>query len=798
MERDLNVGAQSESASSLVEKYLDGAIRLRQAATWNTFDANFNGELPQRVIPVVDADVIRLFMAPADETNYVNPFPGLGSGSTSRREWDDPLTLVAAATAEFIFLTDTIEVLGQRVSKWSEPLRIASPHLQDVEAMLYQVKAKIVKGLLSLEELEEDVIERLDPLLARLRNNSDRGLSALVKALPNSLRELYLGPIYEAERWIRLRQGNILLRMDGLEEATKEVLEPDEGLMAHWRGPLFRSLVRTHVSARYQGRHQDPQDIAHRATKRAERDALALASVTALNEAGLKLGVERGWRAILISGDEHMHRAYARWAWETSGGDLQPERYVLRRPLQYTPVLNVVSMSKDQSAGEVFTKLTTALDLTVDLLLEQWEGKRNPYLLEHHWERHGKAWLKTLDQRGIDEHLTRCNGYWLEAINHINARNHSYLTRDYQKLFDKLREAFDEPDARRELINHTKTVVDEIDAEHFWLVIDETIYDLAKTAMPMRMPFLVRTQFPEFLSEAGGSIARFLYGGAESPTMKTHEPRELDELARSIRDASSVHATFLTAILAAASGAFVRAARLMVRAQQLARNGSPADAELLSEMTYFQALIMRLNVKQQVDYSRALELLQREFWAAPDDVIRVARARSEAAALELQWYATDSDNPTTLEKRSIHLYRGGQYLADARASLEWPIDSQADRYLRELALQIVVNTIAQNAYIKFAGGAPDLEVVRWARRQFDALLNGAIDHADYVTELWWRAAAWLVENSAENAQALSEHCRRTLAEFRLNEMPAADLSDLKRIQEYFKRSRSDQDVKRPM
>ena len=127
------------------------------------------------------------------------------------------------------------------------------------------------------------------------------------------------------------------------------------------------------------------------------RDALALASVTALNEAGLEAGPKNGWRAVLISGDEHLHRAYARWAWADKGRSLRPERYVLRRPLQYTPVLNVVSMSDDASAAEIFRKLTEALDLTIDMLLDRSEGIRNPYWLEYHWDMHGRTWLKALD-----------------------------------------------------------------------------------------------------------------------------------------------------------------------------------------------------------------------------------------------------------------------------------------------------------------------------------------------------------------------------------------------------------------
>lgn len=789
MDRPSSSEARYAPGSS-VEHYLDGAIRLRQAATWNTFDANIKGALSQRIIPIVDADVIRLFMAPAEETSYVNPFPSVESNSAARRAWNDPLTLVAAATAEFIFLTDKIEILGQQVGKWNEPLRITSPHLGDVESMLYQIKMKIVKGMQSLAELEDAAIERLDPLLARMHREPDRGLGALVQALPNSLRELYLGPMYEAERWIRLRDDQVLLKLEGLAEATPEILQPDQKLMECWREPLFKSLMRSYVLNRDQGRRSDPEGFRRRAEERAQRDALALASVTALNEAGLEAGADRGWRAILISGDDRLHRVYARWAWETSGASLRPERYVLRRPLQYTPVLNVVSMSKDQSAAEIFTKLTKALDLTVDLLLEQWQGKINPFLLEYHWEHHSKNWLRTLDQEGIEEHLAKCNGYWLEAINHINARNHPYLTRDYQKLFDKLRAAFDEPQAQRELINRTRDVFEEIDAEHFRLVLEETTYELARIETPMRMPFMVRTEFPEFLA-ANGSIAQFLYGEPESLTMRRHEVAELDALAQSIQNRPGVRATFLTAILAAANGSFIRASRLMTRAQQLADDIVQDDRGLLGEMAYFHALIMRLNVKGRGDYERAHALLQRELSAASGDPLRKARALSEAAALELHWFGTDAlaqNAPITTEQKA-YLAKGGQQLMAARASLQWPVGPQTSRYERELAQQIIVNVIAHNAYVKLGGDKPDLDMVRWARMQFDASLNRPSGNADYITELWWRAAAWLDGSSAESEEALLEHCTRTLMNFNADEIPVADRNDLKRIQEYIQNGR---------
>src|SRR2546423_15126442 len=95
---------------------------------------------------------------------YVIPSPALPEG-TPRREWTDPLVLVATATAEFIFLTDTLEIEKRHVSNWNEPVRITAPHQQDVDTMLLQISKKIVDGLKEIDELEDEAIARLDQML---------------------------------------------------------------------------------------------------------------------------------------------------------------------------------------------------------------------------------------------------------------------------------------------------------------------------------------------------------------------------------------------------------------------------------------------------------------------------------------------------------------------------------------------------------------------------------------------------------------------------------------------------------
>lgn len=794
MDQELSGTIAEDAPSRRLERYLDGAVRLRQAATWNIFDTKPNDRLPRRVIPVVDADVIRMFMAPAAETRYVDPFPAddMEPDSDELREWNEPMALVAAATAEFIFLTDSIKVFDHDIRKWREPLRVASPHLLDVEIMLHQIRIKIEEGLQrSIRELEDDAIERVDSVLEKSRRNDDRNLADLVRELPASLRNLYLGPMYEAERWARLRGTEQLLRLDGLDVATPDVLNPRETLVEDWRDQLYRSLVVPPSSTQGHMRPRDREERRARAQERARRDALAVASVTLLNEIGMHRGPRDGWRAVLISGDDHLHRVYARWAARTSGIDLDPAYYVMRRPLQFTPVLNVADMSGDQSAAGIFRNLTEALDLTVDILFEGSKTPPSRYLLEHHWDHHRRERLKTLDRQGIEKHLNKCNEHWLEAINHINARNHPYLTRDYDRLFDKLKQAFDEPDARKELIEQTTKVVSELDAEHFRLVLDETVHELAHFKGSMRMPFLVLADFPDFL-DGDGSLARFFFGDSPFPRMTKHELARLRDTAEKVRQSPNPRGTFLTAILTAATGSYGRAARLVVRARHLASDNSQSASSLRAEMDYFLALMLRLGLTlaRKEDYDNASDILKRLFRESASDSIRSARAYSEAAALELSWFcmvALGRGADPSAEHRRL-LEQGNKYLKSARNLAFRPRAKEATRQERELEQQIVANVIAAQTYRKLVGGDPDIGMVTWAHDQYEELLGPVIRDADYVTELWWLAAKWLIDPTQKHARELQVHCERTLAERKNQEMPAADRNTLERLQAYLRRA----------
>jgi hypothetical protein len=95
-------------------------------------------------------------MAPASLIRYVDPFSvaepassdqGPDKQDNPQQQWEDPLTLFATATAEFLFLTRNIETFGKSVTNWNEPLRVTPAHWEDIESMLHRVEIKVSAGI---------------------------------------------------------------------------------------------------------------------------------------------------------------------------------------------------------------------------------------------------------------------------------------------------------------------------------------------------------------------------------------------------------------------------------------------------------------------------------------------------------------------------------------------------------------------------------------------------------------------------------------------------------------------------
>nr|WP_295827416.1 hypothetical protein [uncultured Azospirillum sp.] len=777
MIRDHSSTHSRGNAQSLLSRYCEAVVKLRQAAAWNSFDEKRRRD-GTRIVPMVDADVVRLFMAPGAELRYIDPFsqadmqdtevaeaPGAGVignqlGEWPEENWNGPLTLFATITAEYLFLNREIIVGGKSVSNWGEPLRIAPSHLEDVQSMLHQVQLKIQNiPDLVLKELDDFALGKIDDAHRQALERKVDPVRPVVDALPGALRQLFLGPVREAMRWLRLVENNQLLSMEGLEEGTRTVVEPDPNSVSDWR-----SLLRDELRAALPSWLESSSKIrrTERLEERASRDAKALVGVMALNDAGLQPPDGTApWRAILVTGDDHLHRVYARWFWSEKNPHQELDRYVLRRPLQFSPVLNLCSMSDDPEAGGIFDNLVKALDVTIDLIFGRETSDAAVYRLEHKWDRaqREKHRRQMADDGSMKSHIDRCSDHWLEAINLINARNHAYFSQEFTDILQKLHKILDQADAKTSILEWTSRCVDELDSEHLRMSLWETISRIEKIDGPPRMPIQIRLDFSNLLGKEY-SLRQLLTGSAET---NANRRGILEKIGSRVSEELTPEGIFLMAVISGSGGAFGLARHHVRMAQRRAKKQPNQSEALLSEMIYFDALIDRFTLdagsEEQMRRTREslkrLEQLARQA-AAPDNIFLEARALSEHAALVIDWHSFAPD------RRCEYLTKARQFLKNAERHLPFLTRPDAKPEERELAMQIVVNTMCVQALGRICGEPVDCDSLSKARNCFDTIYGAEHGEPDYISELWKLAADWLLQGGAEGGRRVFAHCDKVL------------------------------------
>ncbi|WP_372399940.1 hypothetical protein ABMY26_34360 [Azospirillum sp. HJ39] len=777
MNRDHSSAHSRSNTHSLLSRYCEAVVKLRQAAAWNSFDEERRrGGI--RIVPMVDADVVRLFMAPGAELRYIDPFnqadmqdvevsDAQGDGVVRNRHgawpeeaWNGPLTLFATITAEYLFLNREIIVGGKSVSNWREPLRIAPSHLEDVQTMLHQVQLKIQNTPdLVLKELDDFALEKIDDAHRQALERHEDPVRSVVDALPGALRKLFLGPVREAMRWLRLVENNQLLSMEGLNEGTRTVVEPDSTSVSSWRSRLRREL-NTSLPAWLDSSSKIRRE--KRLEERASRDAKALVGVMALNEAGLSPSADDPpWRVILVTGDDHLHRVYARWFWSGENSNKDLDHYVLRRPLQFSPVLNLRSMSDDPEAGGIFDNLVKALDVTIDLIFGRETSGTAIFRLENKWDRAQQeaGRQQTANDTTMKTQIDRCSHHWLEAINLINARNHAYFSQEFTDILKKLHSILDEADAKTSILEWTSRCVDALDSEHLRMSLWETISRIEKLDRPQRMPVQICCDFSNLLGK-DYTLAQLLTGSA---AIDTDRREILEKIGRRVSEELTPEGIFLMAVLSAGGGAFGLARHHIRMAQRRAKKPPSVSKALEMELTYFDALIDRFTLDKGAEEQmrRARKSLADLYLRAKQAPISAraflqARALSEQAALVIDWYIFAP------ALRCEYLTEARKRLKEAEQHLSFLMRPDARPEERELATQIVVNTMCVQVLGKICGEPVDSISLARARDSFGMIHGVMHGELDYISELWKLAADWLLQGGDDKCRRVFTHCEKVL------------------------------------
>jgi hypothetical protein len=299
--------------TQVLTAYRDAAVRMREAAEWNLFDATFQegakSRRPGRLVPLVDANIVKFFMDPDHETHLIDSFSNLpaprlaksGVGGQGGGEPAPHLVTFARVTAEFMFLSTPVTIGGEKRQLWRETPLITPAHSEETTALLRRIESKVAQLYQKVAPLTEAQILEVagDKALRSLQALSTAGarseidsstLRSLVHDLSESFEQLYapartaesaqstelveqINALDEGLRWIRLIREDKLRPMLSHPLCTTDVLQPPEEQIRAIAEPLEK---------RKRSTESGRADSSARVARRAWRDAMAVVQTVML------------------------------------------------------------------------------------------------------------------------------------------------------------------------------------------------------------------------------------------------------------------------------------------------------------------------------------------------------------------------------------------------------------------------------------------------------------------------------------------------------------------------------------
>jgi hypothetical protein len=332
---------RTELLNTHVSRYFHQAATLRLCLQFNLDDYQFS-QNGGRIIYLIDSNIFRFFLNPHKEIGHVAAF---GPTRTAREDFG-PAT--AALTAEFLF---SRRLAGQQ----DNPTYIAPSHGEDV--------LDVIQGLRNTEdfigeplsEAPESTFAKVDYLLEQLTLGvlqPEAAKAELRRLVPPSASRFFLeGPFSEATQLQRLHEEDLLRPLALHPAATRRILELDS---------VARGEIRNWVSLLLVERPATSPGIR----KKIERDAEALVQIMLLDE---EENVEGSIvRYVMITADHNLFDAYTKWFWQLNKSPnnrpVDKQRFVLRMPLQYVPLLNVLEMPNGIESSDIMQRARIALD----------------------------------------------------------------------------------------------------------------------------------------------------------------------------------------------------------------------------------------------------------------------------------------------------------------------------------------------------------------------------------------------------------------------------------------------------
>jgi hypothetical protein len=786
------------TGASALSTYRAAAVKLREVAEWNRFDGEFqelrssSGRKRGRLIPLVDANIVKFFMDPDHEARLVDSFASLHASLGSQqsrkvREGEETvpqhLMTFARVTAEFMFLSSEISIGNEARQLWREAPLIAPAHAEETASMLRQIERKItnlyrrVALMTEAEILQVDGKEAAKTVEALQENRESERVPGLVREMSGSFEKLF-GPkerqdkndkndknnemtaLEEGLRWLRLMRDSKLRPLLSHPMCDDQVLHPPIDKIERLARKLLSQKKKAALTR---------GESSTRVSQLAWQDATVVVQTSILNElARQRTGDDEERRFILITGDETLHAVYADLFW--SDPDADPAHYVLRHPLQYIPIMNARDIPNGYRAKALFDQLLKVLDTVTDFVTQR---RCDAFALEYDFRRRPHKLPRWLDQLEMLS-LRRLADLWLEATIASNAICAGLAVYDFgiEYLSERLDQLAGDKEARDPLIKLHKEILDEIEGTQLPLIAQELLTEASGALRRQKATGVGRARIPLLLRERFEDVTRtqpideFVMGlgnkGGEA---------NLYQLQAAMMDWPPAKTLFFAGMVAAVANNFERASRQLEHAQQLAAvapaSGSAKRRFDVHEISYLQCVVDRMRMRDESIFKEVRRRLEGLVKGASEESFERARALSEQGSLFLMRYFNLRFGVELNDRADIHdlVSRAQHYLDEARRASS-RLGRERNDLVRALDIQIHTNTIGmQIVRSGFFDGRPT--PVKDVDTSLGVLENMRDDpeDQDHIVGFWEQLAHWLAAppgRRREEAASVAKFCRSGL------------------------------------
>jgi hypothetical protein len=421
----------NEQLTNSARAYFREAATLRACLEYNRDDFDFarkNG----RIIYIFDANIVRFFLTAEQEKHKVAAFSGA----------EDYISTTAVITAEYLFSRN---LAGQG----DAPAFISPAHGDELAAGFARLGEQ-AKGRDSEQAVSADDSELFLRLVSKAITQEEGAAETITRIhqeLPDFAQSVFT-PWMFATHLKRIYDQDLLRPLALHAEATREILEPDPVEVKRWATRLVQ---------------------AHKDRKKAERDAATLVQVINLDEAAQKEEAE-AIRYVLVTADQTVYDVYARWYWNERSGE---QRFLLRLPLQYIPILNAFEMPNGIDSFEPTYFARSALDSLFENLRvsDEHYAKKLPFyrtlvetegvlwdLLQHVFKNNPLV----LNEAGFRR--TRAN--WHECFRIGNTLNAGIISQRYEEFRSLYELMANRPSLLDVMMEDTKRRFEEIEDQH--------------------------------------------------------------------------------------------------------------------------------------------------------------------------------------------------------------------------------------------------------------------------------------------------------------------------------------------